>query len=717
MNIDMEKERVYLERVKTAIEKEIEEQKEAFIKVPFLYKGRYADVKWGDEDLVEFRQKEIIRRLKKIEKLSSKPYFGNFSFLEDGEQQEEVYYIGKTNILDSNTKESLVVDWRSPICTLYYDQSLGRVSYQCPKGEINGNLTSKKQILIEDGKLIRVYDTDLVTDDELLLTYLSTNADSRLKNIVASIQSEQNAIIRKPMNHSIIVQGVAGSGKTTVALHRAAYLLYNNSSISAKDFAIIGPNPYFLNYISALLPDLDTENINAYTYQGLFEEYFDQKYSIERDRQGVTDSFLKYKNSVVFKNKIDEFMKNFVSNNLHGGISLCGYEILSEENILRILQDVQPLQAALDRLMKGIPKAIKDNYNDLYHKITLNYRRELVFLDKVDPRREEILQILDKVDKSLKNGCSSEIKEYLKPYRIDTMRLYKQFIESIDIEEFSDKEVLNFKKESLVSIKKKKFYLEEVPGIMYIDCFLHGITYQKKNIRHVIVDEAQDLGTFHYYMLKQIFPYSTYSIYGDLAQSIYPSIALDSWEELNSLVFQNQCEILKLDKSYRTTKEITISANNILRHLGLMEATPVIRSGDEVSYQEEYDFSNDIVPIMNKYKMNKYKTIAIICKDDSVAKKYNEIFLKEHIPAKLIHSSDLEYNGGICILTSELAKGLEFDAVVIPDADNDHYSSANEKDMHLLYVAMTRALHSLSIYSPKKLSDVFETHNKVYKKM
>ena len=212
-------EKKYLQKVQRRIEAEKIYQNKEFEDVPQQYKGRYSDVKWGDEDLVEHLQSMILKALKKLNNLEKNPYFGRIDFQRTGENEAEKIYIGKTTLTDDNMVDALVTDWRSPICTLYYDQSLGKVSYDAPQGKISGTLNLKSQIMIKDGELISVRDTDLVTDDELLIPYLSTNADSRLKNIVASIQAEQNAIIRRSMKKNIIVQGVAGNGKKTVALH------------------------------------------------------------------------------------------------------------------------------------------------------------------------------------------------------------------------------------------------------------------------------------------------------------------------------------------------------------------------------------------------------------------------------------------------------------------------------------------------------------------
>lgn len=220
-------------------------------------------------------------KLRKLELSEKKPYFGRIDFLSDGSNNVAKIYIGKTTIHGKNN-EIVTTDWRTPICSLYYDSDLGRVSYEAPSGLVHGDLKLKRQIVIEDGKLVDVLDTSLVSNDELLQPYLSVNADNKMKTIIASIQKEQNEIIRRPISENIIVQGVAGSGKTSVALHRIAYLVFNlEKKINSSQFLVIGPNQYFLNYISSILPELETEPVEQQTYMNLINELTNEKLTLD----------------------------------------------------------------------------------------------------------------------------------------------------------------------------------------------------------------------------------------------------------------------------------------------------------------------------------------------------------------------------------------------------------------------------------------------------
>ena len=583
-------EKEYLLKVQKRIEEEKVYQNKEFEEIPNKYKGRYAEVKWGDEDLVKHLQDMIIKRLSKLKNLELNPYFGRIDFQRDGSKNNNKIYIGKTTITDENNN-ILTTDWRTPVCTLYYDQSIGNVQYQAPEGIITGKLNLKSQIFIKDGKLVSVRDTDLVTDDELLVPFLTTNADARLKNIVASIQAEQNAIIRRPLNDNIIVQGVAGSGKTTVALHRAAYLIYNEDKYTAENFIIIGPNKYFLNYISALLPDLDTENISQFTFDDFSTYFFDDKISIINSKKINNQNeikVLKAKTSIDYKNAIDTYISTYVNNSLSSGIEIDGMEIISEDSIKSYFRDINGFSVTATNIQRILIQKIKEDNERLYELVRSKYKDELSTLPNGSEEKRNIMNKLDEIKKELKTGCSKTIKNYFKPLKITTLNLYKKFVSNVScIENLSHDEIELLKKQTLNSIKSKKFYFEDLPSLMYIDILNNGNQQEVfKKYAHVIVDEAQDLGMFHYYILKMIFSDATFSIFGDLAQSIYPSRGVDSWEDVQAQIFNSNCEILRLSKSYRTTMEITRSANQILRYLNMSEANPVIRTGTEVEYMK-----------------------------------------------------------------------------------------------------------------------------------
>lgn len=274
------------------------------------------------------------KKLSDLKKIKNKPYFARIDFTPNDEKKEELY-IGKLSILDSNTKEPIIIDWRAPISNLYYDGRIGKSSYESPEGTIEGNISLKRQYFIENQILKKYSDIDLKTNDELLQVALSEKADDRLKNIVATIQGEQNNIIRADIDKALIVQGVAGSGKTTIALHRIAYLIYNyEKEFDPENFMIIAPTRFFLNYISNVLPDLGVENVKQYTFEDLAYEIIGKKLKISDSNEklvtivnkefdeinnGDIDTIInesKYKSSINFKNIVDEFLKDIEDNYL-----------------------------------------------------------------------------------------------------------------------------------------------------------------------------------------------------------------------------------------------------------------------------------------------------------------------------------------------------------------------------------------------------------------
>lgn len=721
----LELETLFLEKVKEKIYSERLDKYETLKKIPWDYKGRYSDVKWGDEDLVEDLTNIYTSRIKKIKNLEKNPYFGSFSFATN--KEENTYRIGKTYVSDKN--KQLVLDWRNPICSLYYEHSLGAANYEAPDGIINGVLTNKNQILIDNGKIISMRDVDLVSDDELLQPYLDINADNRMKIIIASIQAEQNSIIRKPITNNLIVQGVAGSGKTSVALHRIAYLIYTNSdkNIDSSKFVIIGPNKYFLNYVSSILPDLDTANTNEYTFEEIGKEIIgESNYHYEKSNDDLTryisdkkiyDKAKKLKGTLQYKKSLNQFLQDYFSKNIIGGINFENIEIIGEEYLKNGLLFKENYAKSINDFVKFTIQRIKDDSEDLYYDLGKHLIEEMRQYPLGSNQRNECITKLDKLKEMLKKGCATELRKYIKPLLISPINLYKLFLENIDkYIEMTPEEVNYFKKDTLKLIKKKNIPYEDIAGISFYSLLYDGAADYEK-YKHVVIDEAQDYSLFQFDIIKRIFNKSTFSIFGDLAQAIYSYRSISSWDEIKNNLFGDNCEILNMLKSYRTTKEITNASNYVLRSLELSEANPVIRSGDDIEINEcSNEFrENYYLAKINSYLEKGYKSIGIICKDEKEMQNVKGILDSLNIPHNYVTSSDKDYVGGISILTSYLAKGLEFDAVIINDASEKKYNSGSNIDLHLLYVAMTRALHQLDILYDTKLSSVLNDLNNLNK--
>lgn len=708
-------EKIYLEKVKKAIAQEREEQKNTLERIPFEYKGRYAQVKWGDEDLVKSLTEMYIKRLINIKGLEQKPYFGSFEFSLPNSETEK-FYIGKTDL--SENKDILVLDWRNPICTLYYDQSKGNVSYEAPSGVINGELKNKSQILIENGELISVKDVDLVSDDELLQPFLSVNADNKMKVIIASIQAEQNNIIRKPITENFIVQGVAGSGKSSVAAHRPAYLTYNlGSGYDASKFAIIGPNKYFLNYLSSILPDLDSDAINEFTFEEVAQDLIKEDGYEYQTSSEEMDMFLKSKNkntnikkikgSLEYKDALTKFLNDYFDNCLKDGIWFEDIEIISSKTLKNgIIPKIGYFKNAND-FIKILISRIKENYEELYYDLSKKLMLEMKSYPLRSEERNNVIKRMDELRDILKKGCASELRKFIKPIQIKEIQLYKIFLNNIEKYIDLDEESLKkLKKDTLSMINKKVLPYEDLAAISYLNILSSGLK-NYDTFKHVTIDEAQDYSLFQFYILKTLFKSSNFSIYGDLAQAIYSHRSINNWEEVKESIFNDKCEIINMNKSYRTTKEITDVSNLVLEHLNLGKAQSVIRTGYEVSgtSNEEMDKETFYLSKISDFLKKGYKSIGIICKTEEEIDNVSKILNKLDIPFHNIKSFDKEYNAGISLLTSYLSKGLEFDAVIINNASEENFNSNSTIDMHLLYVSMTRALHELNLLYDGKINN------------
>jgi len=608
-----------------------------------------------DYDAYLDEKKRLEIKLNRIISLKETPYFARIDFNSKDNELDEKCYIGKVGVTDYDNK-LITVDWRAPIANLYYDSNIGDCNYNAPEGIIEGSLTLKRQYSIEKKELIGFSDVDTVSNDELLKPYLNVSADTRLKNIVSTIQAEQNKIIREKIAQNLIIQGVAGSGKTTVALHRIAYLVYNHLNIfKPSDYMVIGPNKFFVNYISGILPDLDVNGVAEYTLEELLNIYLNNEFVIDNLLDVINPNSLEYsyKVSMNMKYKIDEYFKN-LDILPKKDFTIDDQIIITKEKIKEIYLLVNEkifvdVESKINHLIILLSKYINENINNIILKLILKNT------DK---------KIID----NIKNNHLTYLKKYFKVLNVKVSNIYNEI---------------------LAGLKFKKIYnkidITDIPSLLYIKYQLSGNEMFKK-YKHIVIDEAQDYGVFTFYVLKKLMKNASFSIYGDLAQSLYSYRSIENWNEVDT-IFENT-KMLKLNKSYRTTIEIMNEANKINKELNLDEAIPVIRHGDEVEYT-----SRNIIEILAELKKN-YNTISVITKTQEEANLiYNEI--KDNIEINLVDLNNWSYDNKINILPSYLAKGLEFDAVIIKNTNNVFKEDIN--DLKLMYVSMTRALHKLII--------------------
>lgn len=640
------------------------------------------------------------------------PYFAriDFTFEKDGKLQ--TIYIGKNGIMQNTN--IIVTDWRAPISSLYYDSEVGHCSFTSPEGEVSGNLELKRQYEINSGNLISYYDVDLVSTDALLQKYLNSNNDSRLKSIVSTIQKEQNEVIRRNLFDNLIIQGVAGSGKTTVALHRIAYLVYNyRDSIKQNQYLVIGPNPIFIKYISSVLPELDVSSVKQGTFEGFAQNYIDEEININSPDKKVTQSIAgkidndidKFKSSMNYKTMLDQFLQVYFYSITAKDFTLDDFTVLNSQKVKEVFDSTYTsthisLASRIELTIEKLSRIIEDNIDSITTAFT-DYTFQ-AFANLQDPKEEEKMRKkIVKNREELHKFCKSSLRKYFAKAKIDATKLYKLFISSIEnYDIFNYKYLKTLKKDTMKNIKNGCYDFEDLASLIYLQKVI-APNPEYSRIRHVVVDEAQDLGEFNFFVLKSALPSSTFSIFGDLAQSIYDYRGIDNWNIVNKIMFDNNGRIINFKKSYRTTSEIMEVADEVSESIGMIRSDLVVRHGKEVDFTplDQQNIPSYIAGKIKEYKEKGYKTIAIISKTNLLSCYINDGLaeLGVNIPNITLNDDLSEDNNKVCTISNQLAKGLEFDAVIINNANENIYSSSSNLDMKLLYVAITRALHELDI--------------------
>lgn len=668
--------------------------------------------------VANFRKNHI----KVLEKASLNPYFARIDFKAITDSDFKEIYIGRNGI--SKDGKVLITDWRAPISSLYYDSSTGKTSYKSPTGDVLGEVALKRQYDIENGKLIEYFDVDLVSSDNLLQKYLNANNDSRLKSIVATIQSEQNDIIRRPIDENVIIQGVAGSGKTTVALHKIAYLVYNYiNSVKQSQYLVIGPNPVFIKYIKTVLPDLDVSGVSQLTFEQFAKDYIGEEIEINPSDKKISASIAgksndidKFKSSMLYKNMLENFFELYLKGIVSKPLKLNDFVVLTEEEMAPIFaraleEQHATLQGRVDATIERLIDYVKNNVDSILTRYN-EYENNL-FKNASLEERESLRKKFIKERIEIQKNCSATIRKYFAKAVLSPIKLYRLFISMLDdFNIYGYKKINELKKTTMANIKGNKYDFEDLAALLYLKLRTEP-NRQYSNIKHTVIDEAQDLGIFNFYVLKKCLPTSTFSIFGDLAQSIYDYRGIDNWDEVNSLIFNNKANIVNFNKSYRTTASIMNVADAISESINLGKSDLVVRQGLPVSF-DEAPTSNELVEqIANKikeYKEKGYKTIAVISKTDLLSRYINDDLRELGIVIpNVTEKDDVSLDEfSVCTISNQLAKGLEFDAVILNNVNDKIYSCDSTLDMKLLYVAVTRALHELDITYNGKIPEVLQ---------
>lgn len=600
-----------------------------------------------------------INIISKYEKAYNSPYFAKIDFKDDNNETINIY-IGIKSINRNST--FYVFDWRAPISSMFYNYEIGKAQYKTPCGTCEGEIVSKIQFKIENGRIIRCFKSDINIDDEYLQEILSASSTEKMHNIVNTIQREQNEIIRNTIDKYLIVQGVAGSGKTSVALHRIAYLLYKDSHLSSNNVLILSPSDIFSEYISNVLPELGEDNVLTTTYSDFAKNFLNQYKNIESytsfleriyTNGDYNSEIIRYKMSFEYGSDIQNFMKEYIQSiKFTNGISLFG-KMYTKEDLTKTFSEKYsgfPLKDRIDMMVERLCEQTKHNSKQL--KINI---------------KKTILGI-----------CTIET---------DILSLYNMFLNS--------KFNLN---DSMV--KETKINYEDITGLLYLYFEITGYP-NYNNIRQVVIDEVQDYTKFQIKILKKIFKNAAFTILGDQNQIINPYCKYQKIKDFES-IFENP-KYIELNKTYRSSEDIINYTNSILNISNVCS----VRKDNNIPVTVENVFEKEIVKKLEEdiYEMKKIgiDKIAIITKDLITAKGiYKKIKqTRKDMELELISSTNEMIKSPIVIIPSYLSKGLEFDGVIICNDLNNNY---NDNERNLYYVVCTRAQHKLNIYNePKKI--------------
>lgn len=702
-------------------------------------KGTYNEELETAQKLYEITHKT----LNNFYEATNQPYFARIDFREI-RRDKESFYIGKFGIDDSKTGDEVVIDWRAPIADLYYSGTEGDTYYKAPMGVINGKLMLKRKFIIKHSKLIDAFDDSInelilknnddaegsSLTDEFLRINLEESVSSKLKEIVATIQKEQNDIIRADKNSPVIVQGSAGSGKTTIALHRLAYLLYKyKDKIKGENILVLAPNKIFLDYISDVLPNLGVDKVKQKTFEEIAMEILGIKakvYTKDKKLSSVLESEdkekIKYitnsskvKGSLAYKTMMDRYLTLIQKNDENiGDISVDNYVLFESKEIKKLyFKDLinLPIKKRKLEIKRYFKLKLNDKINNIMDKI--DFANEY-FVSRVKKTMEDSVERRKKLT-DLYNERDSK-KEYLKKKSKDEFEsFFDEWItvntDKLYIKLFQDRELLNLVTDNKIPEKLLNFMISEVleneengvvdcddlVPMLYLKFMSEGIE-NKYVFKHIVIDEAQDYSEFQFHTIRDMVTADSFTIVGDLGQGIYYYRGIDDWQKLIKEVFNGDVNYTGLTQSYRSTVEIINFANKILRQQknSLKPAIPVLRHGKEpevIEFTNGTDFCTKLDEIVQQAEEAGRKNIAIIGRTLDECKTIKNV-LKKYSKNKwtMIKDTDKKIDLSKIIIPSYMTKGLEFDCSIIYNCSEENYGN-NEMDKKILYVALTRALH------------------------
>ena len=639
------------------------------------------------DKIIDYEEEE--HKILLLEKMIKSPYFARIDFKFDDEDEFEKIYIGRSSLRKNSYQEMYVYDWRSPIASVFYRFMTGEAFYDAPCGRVTGELNLKRQYEIKNGILEYFFDSDVQIVDEFLRQLLSQNTTAKMKAIVETIQHEQDVVIRDMENDLLMVQGVAGSGKTSIALHRAAYLMYQGlqTKLSANNIMIISPNSIFEQYISNVLPELGEDNVISSVFEDILSELLNGRKIQSRN----------------------DFLENLIVNSKYKEISRNSIEFKTSSFFREIL----------DQFLIDIPRQWIE-FEDVYYEGKCVVSRQIL-KDKILGRTETPLGIkLEQLEdyileqifgtgkgrghKEEKNLIKQEIQKFIK---IDIVELYKilfsneaYFYSLLQNSNLSQgiKSIWEYTRENL---EADRLYYDDAIAIAYLYLKIYG-TNKYKNIKQVVIDEAQDYYPIQYEIFNLLFSNAKFTILGDMKQTLAKKEDISFYEQIQKILNKKKSSLIMLDKSFRCTNEILNFSLKFIEQSSQIKSFN--RNGDSpkvyIADNSEI-FIDEIVKEIKLCQEKGFQSICLICKTEKNSTYlFNKI--KHKLDIQLIKNGSVSDLQGVFILPVYMSKGLEFDTVLICDADSQNYH--DEDDKNLLYVACTRALHKLSLFCENEVS-------------
>ncbi len=678
------------------------------------------------------------KRLSTLRRMQEVPYFGRIDFMEEGASTPEHVYIGISTLTDESGDHFLIYDWRAPVSSVYYDYQPGPAMYSTPGGIVQGKLEKKWQYLIRGGVLQSMFDTSLTIGDEILQQVLGKGTDKHMHNIVATIQQEQNRIIRHDRGRLLIVHGAAGSGKTSAALQRIAYLLYKyRDSLKSDQIILFSPNSMFNSYVSNVLPELGEENMQQVTFQEYLDHRLGKEFQIEHPYEQLeyvltapnTPSYrsriasIRFKASTDFFEVVESYRKSLeISGMLFRDINFRGKPIITAEQIAdrfyssdTTLRFHNRLEKLRNWLMKKINEAekVERKKSWVQEEIELlsneEYHQAYTYLAKKQGLKREAIADYEiepeQLARLIVHRKWQPLRKKVRAFSfIDLKGIYKQlFADSLQIKKWikgePPAEWAEICHETRVMLDKGNLSYEDATPFLFMKELIQGFQISS-SIKHVLVDEAQDYSPFQFEFLRRLFPSAKMTVLGDFNQAIFTHAGeMDDFHTLLTLYGPDETAVINMTRSYRSTKPIIECTRRFVSNGD--KIIPFEREGERPVLTRLLDYTELHRCIESKVAdwRSRYHSIAIICKSAEESKRAYQAL--SSIPdIKLIENGSLEYEQGIVVIPSYLSKGIEFDAVIIYDASERVYG--DESLCRVFYTACTRAMHDLHLYSVGK---------------